>query len=62
MGIGERAFESLPIALAEQDGGRLGIDLVVASECTETLDSPLAVDDGIIGVLWLHGYGKQPLS
>jgi hypothetical protein len=57
----ERAFESLPITLAEQDGERLGIDLVVASELTETLDSPLAAEEDIAGVLWLHGYCQQPL-
>jgi hypothetical protein len=58
----EREFISLPISLGEQDGRRLGIDLVVASELTETLDSPIVVDEDIAGVLWLHGYCPQLLS
>jgi hypothetical protein len=59
-GFKGRQFVSLPISLAERDGVRLGIDLVVASELLETLESPVEAGDDVAGVLWLHGYYPQP--
>jgi hypothetical protein len=57
----DREFTTLPISLRERDGQRLGIDLVVASELLETLDSPIEANEEIAGVLWLHGYCPELL-
>jgi hypothetical protein len=52
----DREFTTLPISLAEREGQRLGIDLVVATELLETLDSPMEAGEDIAGVLCFSGF------